>query len=77
MESNDRGEPSIPNVMPIQKLSHLAKQYKSSFYKEAFETVEKEGGFGTYRAIRGDGNCYYRAVAFAYLERIFVFGSLI
>ena len=32
--------------------------------------LEHRGGFKYFREIRGDGNCYYRSVAVAYLELI-------
>lgn len=70
------------NIKYVQSIFELRQLYKSSvnlstlinsyqFYKRACECLE-EKNFKMWRSVRGDGNCYWRAVAFGYLEQIFV-----
>mmetsp|Transcript_20286 Transcript_20286/g.19221 ORF Transcript_20286/g.19221 Transcript_20286/m.19221 type:complete len:80 (-) Transcript_20286:885-1124(-) len=60
-----------PNIHPCRKLDYLAELYKSDLYKHAVKQL-KEGGFSHYRQVRGDGNCYYRAVAYSYIETLVI-----
>lgn len=51
-------------------MSELSNEYKSEAIKQAIHHLEEDGGFTHFRGMRGDGNCYYRSVAFAYIEKI-------
>ena len=37
---------------------------------EVYKQIETEEGITHYRKVRGDGNCYYRAVGYAYIEKL-------
>lgn len=45
----------------------LLKPYNAGFLSQV-EELKKE--FSSWRKVRGDGNCYYRAVGFVYLEHL-------
>ncbi|KAJ8607745.1 hypothetical protein CTAYLR_008611 [Chrysophaeum taylorii] len=58
-----------PTVGAVQNLSEL-KEYLGAFkagVDDVIEALEREGFVG-WRAVRGDGNCYYRAIVFGVLE---------
>jgi ubiquitin thioesterase protein OTUB1 len=65
-------EPKEENDYPdtISK-KHPLKSMKDSFkFNEKIKNLIKtlQNFYSSYRKIRGDGNCYYRAVGFAYIE---------
>lgn len=63
-------EPGIQNVGPREPLSSLIEDFKfnSSFCAKVNQLVEH--GYVGWRRVRGDGNCFYRAVLFGLLERL-------
>lgn len=64
------GKQSRPplNLGPYEPLSTLAEEFKfnASFQRRVKSLEEK--GYAGWRRIRGDGNCFYRAVGFGLLE---------
>ena len=60
--------PSIVNVQGPCTMGDLKEDFKhNESMKEKIEEMSAE--YSGYRPIRGDGNCYYRAVGFSFLER--------
>ena len=55
-----------PNRLPTLHL-HLLKPF-NPFFKSQVLTLQ--GEFSSWRKARGDGNCYYRAVGYAFLEHL-------
>ncbi|KAF8258163.1 peptidase C65 Otubain-domain-containing protein [Lactarius quietus] len=70
---------SIPSQAPLMAelapLSVLRAEYEGSdsFIKQ-IDSLSKKGYEGIRRS-RGDGDCFYRSLAFAYIERIFNAGD--
>jgi ubiquitin thioesterase protein OTUB1 len=62
------------SVGPRMELNLLASDFRHN--KSMVEKVAQLGvGYMGYRKVRGDGNCYYRAVIFGLLENIIESGS--
>lgn len=62
------------NVGEKFRLMHLApeqREFNPSLYDKVQDLTDQYVG---YRKIRGDGNCYYRAVAFGLLEQLIITG---
>ena len=58
----------IPNIRGRCTMGDLKEDFKyNESMKEKIEEMSVE--YDGYRPIRGDGNCYYRAVSFSFLER--------
>jgi len=60
----------IPNLGPQEDLGSLASEFK---FNDAFvNKVQKlrAHGYDSWRRVRGDGNCFYRAVGFGLLEQL-------
>lgn len=81
----DAGSPSfivearseIANAGPREQLSTLADEFRfNAKFGEKVSRLE-EHGYDAWRRIRGDGNCFYRAVGFAILEELVMLGSSI
>lgn len=53
-------------------LSHHAAEFKKPNILSQIEEVQKS--YPVYRKIRGDGNCFYRAVGFLWLEQMIIKG---
>lgn len=60
---------SLDNISVVLNLSNLELQYQNASLILKFSTLHSTV-YDSYRIIRGDGNCYYRCVIFAVLERI-------
>lgn len=61
--------PDILNVRFAEPLSTFASEYShSEFHQRSYDKLKQQ--FSHWRKIRGDGNCFYRAFAFAYLEHL-------
>jgi len=60
----------VRNIGPRESLESLAHEFK--FNRSFVEKVEqlKVHGYSGWRRVRGDGNCFYRAVGFAFLEQL-------
>jgi len=58
-----------PLVAPTVPLSVLRSEYTSPTYLAKIEWLSAHGWSGLRRS-RGDGDCFYRSMAFAYVERI-------
>lgn len=60
---------NIPLISDILEISTLDKEYK---YDQVFSKRVKllEEKYATLRRIRPDGNCFYRAFAYNYLEHL-------
>ena len=61
-------EKETANLLPRCSMVDLRDDYK--YNKEMREQIEALADhYCGFRPIRGDGNCYYRAVGFSFLER--------
>mmetsp|Transcript_88522 Transcript_88522/g.166945 ORF Transcript_88522/g.166945 Transcript_88522/m.166945 type:complete len:1154 (+) Transcript_88522:43-3504(+) len=60
--------PQVENLGELKPIQSLESQHahNANLVKQ-FEQLSQ--GFKAWRPVRGDGNCYYRAVLFAWLER--------
>jgi len=58
-----------PLVAPTVPLTGLRSEYASPTYLAQIDWLSSHGWTGLRRA-RGDGDCFYRSMAFAYVERI-------
>ncbi|KAF9516663.1 hypothetical protein BS47DRAFT_1390504 [Hydnum rufescens UP504] len=58
-----------PLVAPTVPLIRLRSEYASPTYLAQIDWLSSHGWTGLRRA-RGDGDCFYRSMAFAYVERI-------
>lgn len=58
--------PDSQNVSEIRSLDYLIGEYPNENLIPQFKKLQHE--YPCYRAIRGDGNCFYRAIAFLYLR---------
>ncbi|KAF8591761.1 cysteine proteinase [Ramaria rubella] len=59
-------------IGPLSSLNALRAEYEGgsmSFVKK-IDWLQKEKGFKGIRRTRGDGDCFYRSLAFSYIERI-------
>ncbi|CAK0858218.1 unnamed protein product, partial [Prorocentrum cordatum] len=64
-----------PNVRPLQPIRSLASEHRhNANLVRQFEELSRS--FTAWRPVRGDGNCYYRAVLFAWIERCVAVGNL-
>ena len=62
--------PKLLNVQARMPIATFAEENKfSQFHKSSCERLQNEK-FTHWRKIRGDGNCFYRAFAFGYLENL-------
>lgn len=62
---------SVPYVGDLESLSALRTEYEQG--SQVFlDKIDRLGslGFSYMRRTRGDGNCFYRAFIFGYLERL-------
>ena len=58
----------VPNIRGRCTMKDLKEDFMyNESMKEKIEEMKEE--YDGYRPIRGDGNCYYRAVSFSFLER--------
>lgn len=57
--------PHLINVSPITQLSEFIRKYPDENLYEQLQILADS--FPSHRAIRGDGNCFYRAFAYLYL----------
>lgn len=63
-------EEAYPETLS-KKLSFKSMKNMFRFNEKIKKSIESvENIYSSYRKIRGDGNCYYRAVAFAYVENL-------
>jgi len=60
----------LPFVGPSQSIMLLQNGYANKVICNKISLLYQTHGFSTYRAIRGDGNCFYRALAVLLLEDI-------
>jgi hypothetical protein len=70
-------DPKKDNILNIGLVSTLEYMVETTFYSDKNKTKEiiehfcqMENEIFRWRSIKGDGNCYYRAVIFALLEKI-------
>lgn len=63
---SQRPEFPNPNISEIRNLSTFIDSYPNEDLRDNFRKLGSD--FRYYRAIRGDGNCFYRAVMFQYLR---------
>lgn len=61
-----RRKPTGYNISSIQKLRPFIDEYPDEDLTT--NLLRLEGDYRYYRAIHGDGNCFYRAVMFLYLR---------
>ena len=61
---------SVPNIGPREELGSLASEFR--FNPRFVQKVDRLGqrGYEGWRRVRGDGNCFYRAVGFGLLEQL-------
>ena len=68
---------NIRNATPISTYANNKKfpevrgrylSHSSQFYAKEIERLEQH--YSHWRQVRGDGNCFYRAIGFAYLEML-------
>ena len=59
-------KPDSQNVSEIRSLDYLIGEYPNEDLIPQFRRLQQT--YPCYRAIRGDGNCFYRAVAFLCLR---------
>lgn len=57
---------SISKKYPFRQMKNLFKFNEK--VKKSLDTLQTT--YSSYRKIRGDGNCYYRAIGFAYIEHL-------
>ncbi|KAK7440041.1 hypothetical protein VKT23_017292 [Stygiomarasmius scandens] len=67
-ETADVNRPLIDQVLPISELRAEYERGSPAFVKQI--DWLKERGFQKIRRARGDGDCFYRALSFAYVERL-------
>ncbi|GJJ09272.1 hypothetical protein Clacol_003494 [Clathrus columnatus] len=67
-EAAEKG-PLISSLAPIKELRAQYEGGSMAFVKK-IDWLQHEKGFKGIRRIRGDGDCFYRSLAFSYLERI-------
>ncbi|KZO92500.1 cysteine proteinase, partial [Calocera viscosa TUFC12733] len=62
---------SQPLISPVEPLSHLEQEYLggSTTVVHKLQWLERQGWRGI-RRTRGDGDCFYRSLAFSYVERL-------
>jgi len=60
------------NIKPVKSIETCISEHEKvdKFYRKKFETLSKENKIFCVREVRGDGNCFYRSVGYAYLEII-------
>jgi len=70
-------DPKSDNILNIGLISTLEYMTETTFYSDVNKTKEiiehfslMENEIFRWRSIKGDGNCYYRAVIFGLLEKI-------
>jgi len=56
-------------------LEELENQFVNPIILAKLETMRNQLGYVGYRRCRGDGNCYYRALGFAYLESLLILSN--
>lgn len=59
-------QPDSLNVSEIRSLDYLIREYPNEVLIPQFKKLQQT--YPCYRAIRGDGNCFYRAIAFLHLR---------
>lgn len=68
------------SIGPISSLEHLLEMSKGNNVLLKNEIEKKYEGFKNiiykWRKIKGDGNCYYRAIIFCYLEMLILTGKV-
>ncbi|CCM04139.1 uncharacterized protein FIBRA_06301 [Fibroporia radiculosa] len=67
----DESMPNRPLIAPLISMQSLRSEYEggSQLFVKQIDWLIKNGYVGIRRA-RGDGDCFYRSLAFAYIERI-------
>ena len=69
-----------PTIGKLTFLSKLIEQYYNFSYDKKREMINKYSLLSQdifkYRSIRGDGNCFYRAVIFSFIEQIILFNEI-
>ncbi len=60
----------IPLVGDIAPLLILKQEYTNNIIREKISNLSSDFGLKYYRGIRGDGNCFYRAVALVLTENL-------
>ena len=61
-----REKDQIPSISQVKTLKHFIESYPNEDLIANLLELEKD--FKHYRAIKGDGNCFYRAIMFQYLR---------
>jgi len=51
----------------MRKIETYGEDYNAQFFDLVGKDLKK-GGFDYFRIVRGDGNCYYRSVAVAWVS---------
>jgi hypothetical protein len=64
------GQLPCHGVEPLAPLRTLKEQYANVTIKRTIEELERDLRFTSWRSVRGDGNCFYRAFAVGYLELV-------
>ncbi|KAH6911978.1 peptidase C65 Otubain-domain-containing protein [Coprinopsis sp. MPI-PUGE-AT-0042] len=67
----DESIPDVPLVSDLLPMAALRAEYEngSAAYRSQIDWLVAQGYTGIRRA-RGDGDCFYRSLAFAYIERL-------
>ncbi|ORY72930.1 peptidase C65 Otubain-domain-containing protein [Leucosporidium creatinivorum] len=58
-----------PLVGEVEPLERLSDEYKNETFLAKIASLQRDSWTGL-RRLRGDGDCFYRAFAFSYLERL-------
>ncbi|CAE8734561.1 unnamed protein product, partial [Polarella glacialis] len=69
------GKARHENISPLKPIQELEREFAHNPYLVR-QFAELARSFKAWRPVRGDGNCYYRAVLFAWLERSLALGAL-
>ncbi|THU93846.1 cysteine proteinase, partial [Dendrothele bispora CBS 962.96] len=67
-ETADVNRPLIDQILPISELRKEYERGSTTFVKQ-IDWLEAQG-YQAIRRARGDGDCFYRSLSFAYVERL-------
>mmetsp|Transcript_77950 Transcript_77950/g.215493 ORF Transcript_77950/g.215493 Transcript_77950/m.215493 type:complete len:1080 (+) Transcript_77950:124-3363(+) len=74
VRSHETGRPAV-NIYALKSMDSLTCEHQHN-PNLVMQFQELSRSFKAWRPIRGDGNCYYRAVLFSWLERSLALGTL-
>ena len=61
-----KAKPDITNISSIKKLKKFIEDYPNDTLKPGLRVLSDS--YQHYRAVNGDGNCFYRSIIFLYLR---------